>query len=68
MLSFVLGSDRHSLFTLAPTTLSMLSLVLLKGSHAEQSSLCILLVWLDSPATESWNKENLSILALVALW
>ena len=61
MLSFVLGSDRHSLFALVPKTLPILNLVLLKGSHAEQSSLCILLVWLDSPTIESWNKENLSV-------
>lgn len=59
-LSLVLGRDLHSRFTPAPITLSMLNVVLLKGSQAEQSSLCNHLVWFDPPAIESWNKENMS--------
>ena len=60
-LSLVLGSDLHSLFAPPPRTLSMLNLVLLRGSHAEQSSLCNLLVRFESPAIKSWNKKNASI-------
>lgn len=58
MLSFVLGSDLHSLFAPAPRTLSMLNLVSLKGSHAEQSSLCNLVVWLGSPAIENTGHQK----------
>ena len=58
MLSFVLGSDLHSLFAQAPRTLSMLNLLLFKGSHAEQSSLCNLVVWLRSPAIENTGHQK----------